>query len=97
MIAWAVIPQNIGITSGPFLYNSWGIFVFICGLPALWVAILLFTLPESPKFLALHGKQHVALKIISQIYAKNKGVHYTSFPVSKFRKYMFDQHFDNLI
>ena len=53
----------------------------LCGLPAFLVAILLFTLPESPKFLACHGKPNLALKVISQIYARNKGVHYTSFPV----------------
>ena len=82
VVAWAIIPREIGVTSGDFLYNSWRIFVLICGLPSFLVAISLFALPESPKFLAFHGKPEFALKVISKIYATNKGVHYTSFPVS---------------
>ena len=81
VVAWAVIPREIGITTGPFLYNSWRIFVFLCGTPAFLVAISLFGFPESPQFLALHGKPEFALKVISKIYAANKGLHYTSFPV----------------
>ena len=80
--AWAVIPRYIGVTSGEFLYNSWRIFTLICGIPAFLVAISLFALPESPQFLASHGKPELALKVISKIYETNKGLHYTSFPVS---------------
>ena len=76
-----MIPREIGITTGPFLYNSWRIFVCLCGTPAFLVAISLFGFPESPQFLALHGKPEFALKVISKIYASNKGLHYTSFPV----------------
>ena len=80
--AWAVIPRDIGVTEGEFLYNSWRIFTLICGIPAFLVAISLFAFPESPKFLASHGKPELALKVISKIYQSNKGLHYTSFPVS---------------
>ena len=82
MAAWAVIPREIGVTTGEFLYNSWRIFTLICGIPAFLVAISLFALPESPQFLASHGKPELALKVISKIYQTNKGLHYTSFPVS---------------
>jgi len=81
--AWAVIPRYIGVTSGEFLYNSWRIFTLICGIPAFLVAISLFALPESPQFLASHGKPELALKVISKIYETNKGLHYTSFPIEK--------------
>ena len=80
--AWAVIPRDIGVTEGEFLYNSWRIFTLICGIPAFLVAISLFAFPESPKFLASHGRPELALKVISKIYQSNKGLHYTSFPVS---------------
>ena len=82
VVAWAVIPRDIGVTTGDFLYNSWRIFVFICGIPAFLVAVSLFAFPESPKFLAFHGKPQFALKVISKMYQQNKGLHYTSFPVN---------------
>ena len=72
--------------------------MFICGLPSFFVAISLFALPESPKFLTFHGKPELALKVISKMYASNKGLHYTSFPVTtilkndKYKK--FDANFE---
>ena len=73
VIAWAIIPFDIGITEGDFLFNSWRIFVFLCGLPAFFVSILLFTLPESPKFILRQKKPVQALKVIRQMFATNTG------------------------
>ena len=34
VLAWMVIPRDLGINEGPFLYNSWRIFTFLCAVPA---------------------------------------------------------------
>ena len=63
-LAWAIIPNKLGIDNpeGGFKFNSWRIFVAICGLPAALVTVALVFLPESPKFLLSKGREGDALK-----------------------------------
>uniref|UniRef100_A0A0K8TPB6 Putative synaptic vesicle protein n=1 Tax=Tabanus bromius TaxID=304241 RepID=A0A0K8TPB6_TABBR len=70
-LAWLIIPTGIGIRTPYFVYNSWRIFLVVCSLPSFLVAILLFYLPESPKFLLSQGKQDKALAIFRGIYVTN--------------------------
>ncbi|XP_066993183.1 synaptic vesicle glycoprotein 2B isoform X2 [Anabrus simplex] len=72
-LAWLVIPTGIGYFSPNFTYNSWRIFLLICAIPSLAVAVLLIFLPESPKFLLSRGKHEEALNIFRQIYHSNTG------------------------
>ena len=82
-IAWAIIPSDIGLNPAEgFKYNSWRIFVAICGLPAFLVTIALYFLPESPKFLLSKGREYEALKIFRSIYAKNTGRLDSDYPVN---------------
>ena len=79
-----VIPYDIGVDPDDgFKYNSWRIFVAICGIPALLVAFALFTLPESPKYLLSKGRESEALKIFQNMYAKNTGLYASDYPVGK--------------
>ena len=83
VLAWLVIPRDIGVSEGPFLFNSWRIFTLLCGVPAFLVSLLLMTLPESPKFLLKRDKPVEALKILSKIFAANTGRSKTLFPVDQ--------------
>lgn len=81
-LAWIIIPQDIGYRSPTFLYNSWRIFLAICSIPSVLVAVFLFFLPESPKFLLIRNDHQKALEVFKQIYATNTGNDPEMYPVS---------------
>ncbi|XP_015175902.1 PREDICTED: synaptic vesicle glycoprotein 2B [Polistes dominula] len=82
-LAWLIIPQDIGITSIAFTYNSWRIFLLICAAPSFIVAGLLLLLPESPKYLLSCGRYQEALDIFRGIYAINTGRSRDSYTVKE--------------
>ncbi|KAI4504130.1 hypothetical protein M0802_000601 [Mischocyttarus mexicanus] len=82
-LAWLIIPQDIGITSAAFTYNSWRIFLLICAAPSFIVAGLLLLLPESPKYLLSCGRYQEALDIFRGIYAINTGKSRDSYTVKE--------------
>lgn len=53
-------------------YSIWRIFLLACASLSGMVTILLYFLPESPKFLLAQGKHDEALKILEEIYQQNK-------------------------
>ena len=75
VLAWAIIPRELGNEEGTFKFDSWRIFVCICGLPTLIVAILLTTLPESPKYLTNNQKVSEAIRVIKRVFSLNTGLH----------------------
>jgi len=83
-IAWAIIPlDEIGLNPEEgFKFNSWRIFVAVCGIPAFLVTIALAFLPESPKYLISKGKEVEALKVFRQVYMQNTGLYASDYPVS---------------
>jgi VNT family MFS transporter (synaptic vesicle glycoprotein 2) len=81
-LAWLVIPSNIGLYSPGFVYNSWRIYLLICSVPSFAVALLLFCLPESPKFLLSRGEEEKAMVVFKHIYSLNTGKDKDTFPVS---------------
>lgn len=83
-LAWIIIPLDIGYRSSWFLYNSWRIFLAICSIPSILVAVFLFFLPESPKFLLTRNDHKKALEVFKQIYATNTGNDPEMYPVSCF-------------
>lgn len=80
-LAWLIIREDIGFRTENFVYNSWRIFLLICALPSFVVAILLFFLPESPKFLLSQGKSEEAIEIFKHIYHINTGNDPEDYPV----------------
>ena len=53
-------------------YTVWRMFVLLCSMLSGTVMILLFFVPESPKFLLAHEKHDEALKILKDINRWNK-------------------------
>nr|CAD7411463.1 unnamed protein product [Timema poppensis] len=82
-LAWLIIPHDVGLTEGSFIYNSWRIFLLICSVPSFMVAVLLFFLPESPKFLLSRGDHDLALEIFRNIYHSNTGKPRETYPVKQ--------------
>lgn len=80
-LAWIIIPTGIGFYAESFIYNSWRIFLLICAIPSFIVAVLLFFLPESPKFLLSKGRVDEAMEIFKTIYAINTGNDRNEYPV----------------
>ncbi|XP_046387178.1 synaptic vesicle glycoprotein 2C-like isoform X3 [Ischnura elegans] len=74
-LAWWVIPQTWSFVSagGGFTFNSWRLFVAICGVPSILNACLLCTLPETPKFLMSKNKLDEAYVVFQKIHQYNKG------------------------
>lgn len=86
-VAWAILKfQHIASISFiiPVIemnYSIWRIFLLLCSSLSGMIMILLCFLPESPKFLLAHGKHEEALKILSNIYRRNKGTD-SAYPVN---------------
>jgi len=90
-IAWIVIPLDLGNDTeddSQFEYNSWRIFVLICGLPAALVAFGLLTCPESPKYLLARGRKREALVVLADIYAANTGKPPSDYPVTDKKEFL---------
>ena len=66
-----------------FKFNSWRIFVAVCGLPAVLVTVALAFLPESPMFLLAKGRESDALKVFRMIYSQNTGRHASEYPINE--------------
>lgn len=82
-LAWLIISQPWSFTflDGTFVYNSWRIFLTICGTPALLAFLVMLYLPESPMFLMAQGRNDEALKVFQRMYATNTGNSPETFPV----------------
>nr|XP_003705033.1 PREDICTED: synaptic vesicle glycoprotein 2B-like [Megachile rotundata] len=81
--AWIVIPQrwSIVLWDGLFVYNSWRLFLSLCGVPTLFGLICLSLFPESPKFLMTQGRTEEALQVFRKIYRINHGRSADEFPI----------------
>lgn len=93
ILAWLIINQEwsfyipgIGIN-----YKPWRLYLVACALPGLICGLILFALPESPKYLLSVGRDEEALEIIKYIYEKNTKKSRDSFPVSRLLKEPNDQ------
>ncbi|GAB1864206.1 Major facilitator superfamily (MFS) profile domain-containing protein [Camponotus japonicus] len=83
VFAWLVIPQpwSIVLGDGAFVYNSWRIYLSICGLPTLIGAAYFCFFPESPKFLMTQNCNKAALEIFRKIYSINTGLPKDNYPI----------------
>lgn len=82
VFALMIIPYDIGFVSPNFSYNSWRIFLTVCALPSLIVAIVIIWLPESPMFLLLKGRHDETIAILQEIYAQNNRKSPKRYPVT---------------
>lgn len=85
-VAWLILKfQHIASLSFviPMIdmnYTIWRIFLLLCASLSGSVSLLLFWLPESPKFLLAQEMHDEALKILKEINRRNKKTE-TAFPV----------------
>ncbi|KYQ54830.1 Synaptic vesicle glycoprotein 2B [Trachymyrmex zeteki] len=84
-LAWLVIPQpwSIILWNGAFVYNSWRIFLSLCGVSSLIGVCCLSFFPESPKFLMSQNRNKDALEIFKKIYSINTGLPKDNYPIYK--------------
>ncbi|KAI5698616.1 hypothetical protein M8J75_009361 [Diaphorina citri] len=82
MIAYFIIPIKWTYPVFDFfLMCSWRIFLIVSTFPSLAGALLVFFIPESPKFLMTHGRSDDALDVFQSMYARNTGKPKDSYPV----------------
>lgn len=85
---WTLDIDFLGIT-----YKPWRLFLVVCGTPNLICAlVLIFFIPESPKFVFAQGDEEKTLKIFRRIYRINTGKPVQSFGVTGIIK---DEEFGN--
>ncbi|XP_071626328.1 synaptic vesicle glycoprotein 2B [Temnothorax longispinosus] len=82
-LAWLVVPQSWSITfwDGAFVYNSWRLYLSLCGVPTLIGVIGLSFFPESPKFLMTQNRNEDALEVFKRIYSMNTGLPKDDYPI----------------
>lgn len=83
VLAWIVVPQtwSIVLWDGALVYNSWRLFLSLCGTPMLLGVVCLSFFPESPKFLMSQGRTREALQVFKLIYRLNTGRSAEEYPV----------------
>lgn len=88
LIAWLIIPLNIDfrIQSIGFTFHSWNLFVAICAVPSILIAIWLFFFPESPKFLIESGETDEALEVLKEIFHINTGRPHDEYPIKSLKE-----------
>ncbi|KAG5683088.1 hypothetical protein PVAND_012391 [Polypedilum vanderplanki] len=65
---------NIHIPLIDLNYNAWRIFLFMCSVPCVISALLMiFFVPESPKYTYAQGDEEKTLKILQRIHKFNTG------------------------
>lgn len=63
-------------------FKPWRLFLIMCSIPnLLWALVLIFIIPESPKFTFSQGYTEKTLKILRQMYRMNTGNAVESFDV----------------
>lgn len=88
LIAWVIIPLDIDfrIHSIGFTFHSWNLFVAICAVPSILIAIWLFFFPESPKFLIESGDTDEALEVLKGIFHINTGRPRDEYPIKSLKE-----------
>jgi len=82
-LAWLIVPQSWSIVlwDGAFVYNSWRIYLSLCGISTLMGSICISFFPESPKFLMTQNRNEDALEVFKKIYSMNTGLPKNNYPV----------------
>ncbi|XP_018403059.1 PREDICTED: synaptic vesicle glycoprotein 2C-like [Cyphomyrmex costatus] len=82
-LGWLVIPQpwSIVLWDGAFVYNSWRMFLSLCGVSSLIGVCCLSFFPESPKFLMTQNRNKDALEVFKKIYSMNTGLPKDNYPI----------------
>ena len=84
-IGWALLPHTFirFAVSSTYIFSVWRIFVALSTLLCFSAAIIVYFLPESPKFLLEKGRKKEALLIMARVYRLNTGNSVSDFPVRR--------------
>ncbi|XP_060525056.1 synaptic vesicle glycoprotein 2C-like [Cylas formicarius] len=83
-VAWCLLSKNMVDLYAPSVTLSpWRIFVLVCSLPSLISYVLIYYLPETPKYLMDHGKYEKAKMVFQKMYAFNTGRPMETYPVRR--------------
>nr|CAH7745084.1 unnamed protein product [Callosobruchus chinensis] len=82
-MAWVILPYqwNYNIDFLDINFRPWRLLMIIYATPSLISAILVYILPESPKYLLCQGENEEVLRILQKMYRTNTGKDKTQFPV----------------
>ncbi|KAH8381387.1 hypothetical protein KR093_003932, partial [Drosophila rubida] len=82
MLAWGIFPRPWDfLLFGGLDIHSWQIFLLVCALPSLISGLVLYTMPESPRFLMSQGRNKEALEMLQMIYRINTGKPKDTYPI----------------
>ncbi|XP_034485625.1 synaptic vesicle glycoprotein 2B-like [Drosophila innubila] len=82
MLAWGIFPRDWDfLLFGILDIHSWQIFLFVCALPSLISGLVLYAMPESPRFLMGQGRNTEALEMLQRIYHINTGKPKDTYPI----------------
>lgn len=87
-LAWVLLTKPINLEVLHIRINSWRLFMLITAIPNIITALLIYILPESPKYLYHRGKSEQALQILRRIYRINTNKPECSFPVKSLKEKM---------
>lgn len=74
-------------------FKPWRLFLLICGIPnVICTLILIFVIPESPKYKFAQGDESGTLKILQKMYSMNTGKHFSTYEVKALIR---DEEFDD--
>ncbi|XP_014272077.1 synaptic vesicle 2-related protein [Halyomorpha halys] len=81
-MALLIMPLNIEIPIFKILtFSSWRLFLLLSTIPNLVALILLWRLPETPKFLLIQGHKERTLEVLKNMYAVNHKKREDEYPV----------------
>ena len=82
-LGWLIIPGQWSIPIvGHLEYTPWRLYYALCGLPSIITGVILFFLPESPRFLLANRRKQESLQVLQKLFAGNTGRPPSEFPVS---------------
>nr|XP_036221542.1 synaptic vesicle glycoprotein 2B-like [Bactrocera oleae] len=75
IIAYLVINQDwvLSLTFLRISYRPWRVFLIVCGVPGLLCSLIIYILPESPKFLLTVGEETKAIQVLQKMHRWNNG------------------------
>ncbi|XP_073828008.1 uncharacterized protein [Musca autumnalis] len=73
ILALLILPKDWNFIIWNMKFNSWRIFLAICGIPCLIGGLILAAFPETPGFLMTQGRNEEALKVFQTMFAVNTG------------------------
>ncbi|KAG8264341.1 hypothetical protein J6590_014629 [Homalodisca vitripennis] len=81
LTAWAIIPLRLRYESTFLRVDSWNVFVAVCSVPSLLLALWLSRFPESPKYLLEVEEYDKSLEVLRCMYSTNTGQPPDNYPI----------------